>query len=53
MIKFEITFVWPNGEWTWINVEALDFQDAMGIAISRLPISCRIKSIVKVKAKEV
>jgi hypothetical protein len=46
MKNYEITFEWPNGDWTWIDVEANDFHQAMFIALDRCPLTCRVHSIV-------
>jgi hypothetical protein len=43
--KFQITFVWPNDDWTWIDVEALDFHQSMLVALDKCPPNCRVKSI--------
>lgn len=48
MYKFEITFVWPNNDWTWIYREAKDFHAAMLIALIELPDGCRVKSIIRI-----
>lgn len=45
MKNYEITFVWPNEDWTWIYVEAIDFHDAMAMAIQKCPRDCRVHSI--------
>jgi hypothetical protein len=47
MTRYEITFVWPNDDWTWIYREAKDFHTAMLIALMELPVECRVKSIVR------
>jgi hypothetical protein len=44
-MKCQITFVWPNGDWTWINVEANDFHQAMLIALDKCPSHCRVQRI--------
>src|SRR5580698_3560746 len=31
--NYEITFEWPNGAWTWIDVEANDYHQAMLIGL--------------------
>jgi hypothetical protein len=43
--KFQITFVWPDDDWTWINVEANDFHQAMLIALDKCPTLARVKNI--------
>ena len=45
MTKYQITFVWPNDDWTWIDVEANDFHQAMLIGIDKCPLTCRVKRI--------
>jgi hypothetical protein len=45
MKHYEITFEWPNGDWTWIDVEANDFHQSMLIALDRCPLTCRVHSI--------
>lgn len=47
MTTFQITFVWPDDDWTWIDVEANDFHQAMLIALDKLPSSCRVHRIEK------
>jgi hypothetical protein len=43
--NYEITFEWPNGDWTWIDVEANDYHQAMLIGLDRCPLTCRVHSI--------
>ena len=45
MKNYEITFEWPNGDWTWIDVEANDYHQAMLIGLDRCPLSCRVHNI--------
>ena len=42
MKTYEITFVWPNEDWTWIYVEVNDFHQAMFVALDKCPATCRI-----------
>jgi hypothetical protein len=42
---FQITFAWPNDDWTWIDVEANDFHQAMLIALDKCPLTCRVQRI--------
>jgi hypothetical protein len=44
MKNYEITFVWPNDDWTWIYVEAVDFHQALLLALQRCPRECRRKN---------
>lgn len=50
MTLFQITFVWPNDDWTWADVEANDFHQAMLFALDKCPAGCRVKSIERLKA---
>jgi hypothetical protein len=45
MKNYEITFEWQNGDWTWIDVEANDYHQAMLIGLDRCPLTCRVHSI--------
>ena len=46
MKRYEITFEWPNGDWTWAVVEANDFHQAMLIALDKCPLTCRVHRVV-------
>jgi hypothetical protein len=46
MRNYEITFAWPNGNETWIYAEAIDFQQAMLVALDKCPLTCRVRSIL-------
>jgi hypothetical protein len=50
MTLFQITFVWPNDDWTWTDVEANDFHQAMLFALDKCPATCRVKSIERLQA---
>ena len=43
--KYQLTFEWQNGDWTWIDVEADDFHQAMLIALDKCPLGGRIHNI--------
>lgn len=47
MKRFQITFIWPNDDWTWIDIEASDFHQAMLVALDKLPFSCRVHNIMR------
>lgn len=49
MTLFQITFVWPNDDWTWIDVEANDFHQSMLFALDKCPAGCRVKSIERLQ----
>lgn len=49
MTLFQITFVWPNDDWTWIDVEAVSFHQAMLIALDKCPATCRVKGIERLQ----
>jgi hypothetical protein len=53
MKNYEITFEWPNGDWTWIYVEAVDFHQAILWALDRQPATTRVHSIVFMTAEQV
>lgn len=46
MKTYEVTFVWPNDDWTWVYVESEDFHAAMLQAMLVCPRPCRVKSIL-------
>jgi hypothetical protein len=52
MDEFEVTFRWPNDDWTWIYVEAKDFQSAMFKAMEKCPDGCRVKSILPIPSDQ-
>jgi hypothetical protein len=43
--KYQITFIWPNEDWTWINRQAADFHQAMLMALDECPAGCRVLRI--------
>jgi hypothetical protein len=49
MTLFQITFVWPNDDWTWIDVEANDFHQSMLIALDKCPATCRVQRIERLQ----
>lgn len=49
MTLFQITFVWPNDDWTWIDVEAVSFHQAMLIALDKCPATCRVHHIERLQ----
>ena len=51
--NYEITFEWPNGDWTWIYESAPDFHDALALALDKCPATARVHSIVHMTAKQV
>ena len=53
MKNYEITFVWPNDDWTWIYMEVRDFHSAMLRALDACPRGCRVHSIVFMTAEQV
>ena len=46
MKTYEVTFVWPNDDWTWVYTEAKDFHAAMLQAMLACPDMCRVKSVL-------
>jgi hypothetical protein len=44
-MRYQITFAWPNGDWTWINRQASDFHQAIFIALEECPTGCRVRNI--------
>lgn len=46
MKNYEITFEWPNGDWTWTYVEANDFHQAMLVALDKCPLTCRVHGVL-------
>ena len=53
MKNFEVTFEWPNGDWTWIYVEAKDFHEAICRALCECPRECRIHHLQFMTAEQV
>jgi hypothetical protein len=45
MTLFQITFAWPNDDWTWIDVKASDFHQAMLFALDKCPATCRVQRV--------
>lgn len=45
MKNYELTFVWPNDDWTWTYVEASDFHQAMLMALDKCPLTCRVYGV--------
>jgi hypothetical protein len=43
--RYQITFVHPNEDWTWINRQAADFHQAMLMAFDELPAGARVLRI--------
>lgn len=50
MTLFQITFVWPDDSWTWADIEAKDFHQAMLFGLDKCPAPCRVKSIERLTA---
>ena len=50
MTRYQITFAWPNEDWTWIDVKEASFHAAICTALSRCPASCRIVRIENLDA---
>lgn len=44
-ILYEITFLWPNGDWTWIKKDARDFHEALLLGLLACPDGCRVLRI--------
>jgi hypothetical protein len=44
--SYEITFEWPNGDWTWTFSDEEDFHGAMLQALKLCPPSCRVAKVV-------
>lgn len=53
MKNYEITFEWPNGDWTWIYAQANDFHQAMLIALDKCPLTCRVHGILFMTSEQV
>jgi hypothetical protein len=53
MKNFEVTFEWPNGDWTWIYVEAVDFHQVMLLALANCPRECRVHYLQFMTAEQV
>jgi hypothetical protein len=47
MSKYEITFLWPTGDWTWTYEMCKDFHEAMLKALMVCPIECRVLRVEK------
>ena len=45
MKTYQITFVWPNGDWTWTDKEANDWHQVMLIALENCLRECRVQWI--------
>jgi hypothetical protein len=45
MQTYQITFEWPNSDWTWTNIEARDFHQSILLALNACPATCRVISI--------
>jgi hypothetical protein len=52
MKNYEITFEWPNGDWTWIYAEANDFHQALLVALDKCPLTCRVHNVHFVTADQ-
>jgi len=50
---FEITFLWPNGNWTWIQETASDFHDVMLVALLQCPREARVLRIEPMPSRPV
>lgn len=46
MRKYELTFLWPNGNSTWREQRARDWHEAMLLALLACPATCRVQSIL-------
>jgi hypothetical protein len=53
MKNYEVTFVWPNQDWSWIYVEAPDFHDAMLSALKACPRECRVHGVLFLTPEQV
>ena len=53
MKNFEVTFVWPNDDWSWIYVEAVDFHQALLLALQLCPRECRVHHLQFMTAEQV
>jgi hypothetical protein len=53
MKNYEVTFEWPNGDWTWIYVEGEDFHKAMLLALASCPRDCRVHHLQFMTAEQV
>lgn len=51
--NYEITFVWPNGDWTWIYASAPDFHDVLAIAVDKCPDGARVHGVQFMTPKQV
>lgn len=51
--NYEITFEWPNGDWTWVYETAPDYHDAMALALDKCPLGCRVRSIVLMTPEQI
>jgi hypothetical protein len=45
--EFELTFEWPNGDWTWTYYQARDFHEALLEALKQCPDGCRVHGVVR------
>lgn len=45
MKKFEVTFEWPSGDWTWIFIEVSDYHEAILTALVRAADQCRVHNV--------
>lgn len=50
MNRYELTFEWPNGDWTWVYRESPDFHDAMLVALRECPKDCRVHKVMPMPA---
>jgi hypothetical protein len=53
MKNYEITFAAPNGDWTWIYVHAVDFHDALLLALQCCPRGCRVHGVLFLTQEQV
>jgi hypothetical protein len=45
MKDYQITFEWPNGDWTWLNTRARDYHQIILMALDACPTTCRVRRI--------
>jgi hypothetical protein len=53
MKNYEVTFEWPNDDWTWIYVEARDFHHAIIVALEQCPRGCLVHGVQFMTAEQV
>jgi len=52
MKRYEVTFEWPNGDWTWVFILVKDFHEAMLQALILCPATCRVHRVVWMPTKD-